>query len=179
MPTEIATQVITAASALAGVTLTFVSSAYLERRRAREARQQEASRVAAERAKWLREQRQKAYTALATAGEQALQFVKAELPGVARSGDRDQLVAARGRWNEHITELRKAYNEVQIVGNADVLRAAVPMWRTARDGGNEVLDALEGHPPVSGHDELIRSVAARMGKAGNDFLDAGRRDVQA
>ncbi len=178
MPTEIATQVITAASALAGVALTFVSSAYLERRRAREARQQEASRVAAERAKWLREQRQRVYTALATAGEEALQFVRSELPGIAETGDREQLTAVRGRWNGHLKELRKAYNEVQIVGNADARRTAVPMWRAARDGGNDLLDALEDQAQASAHDDRIRNVVATMGKAGGEFLEACRQDLQ-
>lgn len=84
MGTGTATQLITAGATLAGVVLTLLTTAFLERRRARDARILETLRMTSERAKWLRDQRQKAYAALSTAGEEVLQFFRSELPTGAR-----------------------------------------------------------------------------------------------
>jgi hypothetical protein len=76
MGTEIGTQVVTVAGTLGGVVLTLAANAYLERRRSRETRDLESLRLAAERTRWLREERVKAYAGLSTACEEALQFIR-------------------------------------------------------------------------------------------------------
>jgi hypothetical protein len=65
----------------------------------------------------------KAYTGLSIAGEEALQFIRSELPllllqpnGAARRED------AEARWRVLRTDLPKAYNQVALFG-ADDARA--------------------------------------------------------
>lgn len=57
------------------------------------------------------------------------------------------------------------------------------IWRTARDGGNDFLASLGSTVPETDAalDELseqLKETAARLGGAGDDFLDACRRDLQ-
>jgi hypothetical protein len=80
MATEIATQLITVGATLSGVVLTLVTNAYLEGRRARDARELESLHLASEHAKWLRDERQKAYAGLSLAAEEALQFIRSDMP---------------------------------------------------------------------------------------------------
>ena len=55
-------------------------NAYLERRRAQDARELESLHLSSEHAKWLRDERLKAYLSLSIAGEEVLQFIRSELP---------------------------------------------------------------------------------------------------
>ena len=72
----IATQLITVGATLAGVTLTLVANAHLEGRRARDTRELEALRLASEHAKWLRDQRVKAYADLSLARNGGNDFLR-------------------------------------------------------------------------------------------------------
>ncbi len=95
--------------------MTLGTNAYLERRRVRDTRELESLRVASDHAKWLRDERLKAYAGLSMAGEEVQQFVRYELPkliGSDHAGERDDTEA---RWNELRIELRKAYNHVALL----------------------------------------------------------------
>ncbi len=182
MDSGIATQLITVGAALGGVVLTLSTNAYLERRRVRDTRELESLRVASEHATWLRDERLKAYAGLSMAGEEVQQFVRYELPkliGPDRAGKRDDTEA---RWNELRIELRKAYNYVALFGAEDARAAALHLWRTARNGVSDILRDLDADPGSSGLrtglSEQTGAVAARLGSAGNSFLEACRKDLQ-
>lgn len=91
---ETTTQVITVVATLSGAVLTFLANSYLERRRGRDARELETIRRAAEHAHWLRDERLNAYAQLSIAGEEALQFIRSELPLLATPSGREQRAAA-------------------------------------------------------------------------------------
>ncbi len=59
-----ATQLITVGATLGGVILTLLANAYLERRRARDTRDLESMRFDSEHARWIRDERLKAYAGL-------------------------------------------------------------------------------------------------------------------
>ncbi len=139
MGTGIATQLIIAGATLSGVVLTLVTSAYLEGRRARDAREMESLRLAAEHAKWLRDKRLKSYAGLSLAGEDVLQFIRSELPMLTGPGGAGRREAAEARWTELRTELRKAYNQVALFGTDDARAIARQVWRISRNGGNDFL----------------------------------------
>jgi hypothetical protein len=180
---EVATQLVTVVGTLGGVVLTLASTTYLERRRARDSRESESRRLAAEHAAWLRDQRVKAYAGLSLAGEEVLQFIRNDLPTLVAPGGHQGAAAAETRWRELRTDLRKAYNQVELFG-AEVARAgALLMWRTARNGGNDFLRQLTAGEPSGGTGpdllEQIRAVAAELGTVGDRFLQACRTSLQA
>jgi hypothetical protein len=182
MDPAIATQLITVGATLGGVVLTLGTNAYLERRRVRDTRELESLRVASDHAKWLRDERLKAYAGLSMAGEEVQQFIRYELPqliGPDRAGERDEMEA---HWHELRIELRKAYNHVALFGAEDARTAALHLWRTARNGVNDILRDLDADPdssgPRTGLSEQARAVASRLGSAGNGFLEACRKDLQ-
>jgi hypothetical protein len=123
MDAGIATQLITVGATLGGVVLTLTASAYLENRRAREARELESLRLASEDARWLRDKRVEAYAGLSLAAEEVLQFMRTEMPALTGSGAsrRDEIDV---RWAELRTGLRKAYNQVALFGAADARASA-------------------------------------------------------
>ena len=182
MGTGIATQLIIAGATLSGVVLTLVTNAYLEGRRARDAREMESLRLASEHAKWLRDERLKSYAGLSLAAEEVLQFIRSEMPmlvGASSVGRRD---ATEVRWAELRTELRKSYNQVVLFGSDDVRAIARQVWRISRNGGNDFLRDLELHPgDAAGRPDLseqIKDVASHLGTAGERFLEACRTDLQ-
>jgi len=183
MESGVATQLITAGATLAGVVLTLLTNAFLERRRARDTRRLESLRFMSDRVTWLRDERQKAYAGLSIAGEEALQFIRSELPTFIGSSSvvrRDGADDADARWRELRTELRKAYNQVALFGADEARTAALGIWRTARNGGNDLLRALDDldlQSPLDLHEE-IRTVASNLGTVGDRFLDACRKDLQ-
>jgi hypothetical protein len=159
----LAAQLITVGATLGGVVLTLVGSALVERRRAREARQLESSRVSAEHAKWLRDERMTAYAAFSLAAEDVLQFLRAEVP-------------ATPRWHELRADLRKAYNKVQLLGADEPRTVALRVWRLARNGVNDLLDDDTATPA-----ELATRAAeirADLGGETNNFLQSCRDDLQ-
>lgn len=137
MQAGIATQLITVGATLSGVVLTFVANAYLEGRRAREARELGSLRVASERARWLRDERLKAYAGLSLAAEEVLQFLRSEMPSLITPNGPGRRDAVEIRWVELRTGLRKAYNQVALFGAHDARGIAVQVWRTARNEGND------------------------------------------
>lgn len=182
MATEIATQLITVGATLSGVVLTLVTNAYLEGRRARDARELESLRLASEHAKWLRDERLKAYAGLSLAAEEALQFIRSDMPtliGPDSAGRRD---TTETRWRELRTELRKAYNQVALFGADEARTVGVRVWRIARNGGNDFLRDLDSHDHSatarSDLSEQIGAVASQLGTAGENFLAACRKDLQ-
>src|SRR5262245_22551878 len=98
MQADIATQLITASATLAGVVLTLLANAFLERRRARDSHELETHRVTSERTKWLREERHKAYSGMSIAGEEVLQWMRNTLLEVAASGDETAREQAAVQW---------------------------------------------------------------------------------
>ena len=180
METGIATQLIAVSATLAGVVLTLFANAFLERRRARDTRWLESVRFASQRATWLRDERQKAYGGLSIAGEEALRFIRTELPTLVGSGDARQREDAEVRWGELHTRLRKAYNQVELFGADEARGAAVHIWRTARNGVNDTLRALDAADPLPIPDlhEKIRTVASDLGTVGDRYLEACRKDLQ-
>ncbi len=182
MTPEVATQLITVAGTLGGVVLTLASSAFLERRRARDNRESESRRLAAEHSTWLRDQRVQAYAGLSLAGEEVLQFVRNDLPALAVPGGHQGSAAAEARWRELRTDLRKAYNQVELFGTEETRTGALQIWRTARNGCNDFLRQLRVGAPSgdAGSDLLqqITAVAAELGTVGDRFLRACRKDLQ-
>lgn len=176
-------QLITVAGTLGGVMLTLAANAYLERRRARDTRELETLRAAAEQAKWLRDERLTAYAALSTTGEETLQFIRNELPPLIGADSLDRVDQAESRWRELRTELRKAYNRVDLVGAPDTITTGREIWRTARNGTNDFFHALRAAPvEVSDRPDLreqVTAVVARLGRAGGPFMDACRKDLQS
>jgi hypothetical protein len=182
MGTGVATQLITVGATLSGVVLTLVTNAFLESRRAREVRDLESMRLASEHARWLRDERLKAYAALSMVGEEVLQFIRSELPPLIEpnsDGLRDETEA---RWRELRTELRKAYNQVALFGDDPPRTAGQQIWRTARNGANDFLRGLANRADAAGTRselaEQIRAAEAELGIAGELFLEVCRKDLQ-
>ena len=182
MSTEIATQLITVGATLSGVVLTFVTNAYLEGRRARDTRELESLRLESEHAKWLRDERLKAYAGLALAAEEALQFIRSEMPQLIGADSSSQRDDAEARWRELRAELRKAYNQVALFGADQARAVGVSVWRIARNGGNDFLRELDSRDHSASAQtalsEQIRAVASELGTAGESFLTACRKDLQ-
>lgn len=166
MDNALAAQLVTVGATLGGVVLTLAANALLERRRARDTHRLESLRLSAEHTKWLRDERVKAYAAFSLAAEEAQQFVRTELADVP---DHDK---ASARWRELRTELRKAYNQVSLFGAAEPLAVGVRVWRTARNGGNDLLTDGTDLP------ERARTVANDLGTEINNFLEACRADLR-
>jgi len=177
MQQGIGSQLIIAVATLAGVLLTLLTNAFLERRRAHDARALESLRLASEHAKWLREERQHAYAVLSITGEEVLQFFRSELLSVAEQSDPRRRAEGGARWRELRTELRKAYNQVALFGGDEAREAALHVWRTARNGGNDFFDLLDAGG-TSSASERIKATASQLGTAGGRFLDACRKDLQ-
>jgi hypothetical protein len=78
MTSEITTQLITVGATLGGVILTLTVNAYLEVHRARNSREVESLRLAAEHSIWPRDARVRAYSRFSLAGEEVQQFVRSE-----------------------------------------------------------------------------------------------------
>lgn len=182
MDSGVATQLITVGATLGGVVLTLAANGYLEVRRAREARELESLRVASDDARWLRDERMKAYAGLSLAAEEVLQFIRSEMPILIGSEGAGQHEETEARWIALRTELRKAYNQVALFGATDARAAALQVWRTARNGGNDYLrdlgsrsDHSVGQPELT---EQIKGVASRLGTAGEHFLETCRTDLQ-
>ncbi len=177
-----ATQLITVGATLSGVVLTLAASAYLENRRAREARELESLRLASEDARWLRDKRVEAYAGLSLTAEEVLQFMRTEMPTLTGYDGARRSDEINVRWTELRTGLRKAYNQVALFGAADARAAAQQIWRTARDGGNDYLRGLDPRPDrsadLSALSEQIRDAVSRLGTAGDRFLETCRTDLQ-
>ncbi|MFE0631592.1 hypothetical protein ACFW3D_32140 [Streptomyces sp. NPDC058864] len=177
-----ATQLITVGATLGGVVLTLLANASLEQRRARDTRALEAMRLEGEQGRWLRDERLKAYSALSLAGEEALQFIRSELPRLIGPEAAAHRPETEARWQELRTQLRKAYNHVALFGADHAREAGLRIWRTARNGGNDILRDLDSgaafasdHPVLN---ERIRALTSDLGTAGDRFLDICRNDLQ-
>jgi hypothetical protein len=149
----LATQLITVGATLGGVVLTLVGSALVERRRGRDAERLETLRLAAEHTKWLREERMRAYAVFSLAGEDVLLYLRDERPDAAR-------------WPGLRADLRKAYNQVQLLGAEEPRMAALRMWRLA--AGAADTDAA-----------AWAELRNRFGGESNEFLRACRADLQS
>jgi hypothetical protein len=175
----VTSQIVAVAATLSGVVLTLLVNAYLERRRARDARVLESLRLSAEHTKWLRDERTKAYATFSLAGEEVLQFLRADLPALLDGADPARTQA---RWGEVRTEFRKAYNQVLLLGAEQARAAAADYWRAGRDHGNDHLRDIVAAPDAAAiREELaerLRAARADVGTKGNLFLDACRGDLQ-
>ena len=70
MDSVVTSQLVAVGATLCGVVLTLFTNAYLERRRARDAHQLESLRLRDEHAKWLRDERMRAYATFSLTGEE-------------------------------------------------------------------------------------------------------------
>jgi hypothetical protein len=183
MDSGIATQLITVAATLSGVLLTLAANASLERRKARESRELETLRLATEHARWLRDERVKTYAAFSLAGEDALQFIRSEMPQLAGSAYTASHGEIRKRWAELRIEMRKAYNQVALFGSDDAREAALKVWRAARNGGNDFLRQFEADVAagISARDspEQLRELVSSLGTLGDQFLKVCRNELQS
>lgn len=178
-----ATQLITVGGTLGGVILTLAANGYLERRRARDTRELETLRAAAEQVKWLRDERLNAYAALSTTGEHALHFIRNELPPLMAASDPTHVNETEARWRDLRTELRKAYNRVSLVGAPETISAGREIWRTARNGANDFFRAIRATPvEATEQSDLygqVLGVVSQLGNNGDRFMEACRRDLQS
>lgn len=179
MASETTTQLITVAATLGGVVLTLTANAYTERRRARDTRELEKLRHGTEHATWLRNERVRAYAGLSAAGEEVLQFIRDELVVLVEPRHAERREHTEAQWRALRTDLRKAYNQVALLGTDDARAAARELWRTARDAGNDYWNHLHGDPAVPDLAEWVMSAASRLGTAGERFADICRGDLQA
>jgi hypothetical protein len=183
MNATVATQLITVLATLAGALLSLVANAFLERRRARDARDLHSLQHESEHARWLRDERVQAYAAFALAVEGTLEFLRSEMPrliGSQATAGRDDIAR---RWAELRTELRKAYNQVALFGADAAQSVALEAWRAARTGGNDFLRQLETAttPKPSDPDlrAMLKDLTSSLGTLGNQFLRACRDELQA
>lgn len=183
MDAGIATQLITVGATLAGVTLTLVANAHLEGRRARDTRELESLRLASEHAKWLRDQRVKAYADLSLASEEVLQFIRSQMPMLTGPESAARRDVTEVRWIELRTELRKAYNQIALFGADDARAAALRLWRTARNGGNDFLRQLGADAGATTDlpdpSEKLKDLASSLGTLGDRFLEVCRGELQS
>jgi hypothetical protein len=181
MSTEITTQLITVGATLGGVLLTLTANAYLEVRRARDARERESLRIAEERAVWLRDAKMAAYSALSLAGEEVQQFVRWELPLLLGPHGNKRQEAIENHWTGLHAGLRKAYNEVALLGAEQPRVVGREVWRLARYGCNDFLRDLTSTRARSRDQadlaERLSEVASTIGTAGEQFLEACREDL--
>jgi len=179
MDGQLGAQLITAGSTLSGVVLTLLATAFLDRRRAADGRALEAMKLRADQSRWLRDERRRAYSALSAAGEEALQFLRNR--AVVLIDDRSERPGLEGEWAAIRTDLRKAFNQVELLGTGTVRMAALTMWRAARDGGNDFFASLDGEPgpPCEERREWLRATRSEMGTLGDTYLKACRDDLQA
>jgi len=163
--------------------LTLAANAQLERGKARDARELESVRLASEHARWLRDERVKVYAGFSLAGEEVLQFIRWELPTLIGVEDAARRDAMQVRWAELRTELRKAYNQVALFGADTARAAALGLWRTARNGGNNYLRQFEtgtaAATNLSDSSEKLKDLASSLGTLGDRFLEVCRGELQA
>jgi hypothetical protein len=162
--------------------LTLVTNAMLENRRLRAAHRIESLKAAADQAKWLRDERVKAYAGLSIAGEEAFQFVRSEFADVVRSDNRDERDDIEARWRERRSELRKAYNQVALFGADEPRRHAKELWKAARNGVNDFLagpntSSRDSGAPVD-HPAEMNKILTGIADASDRFLNACRDDLQ-
>lgn len=171
MDGALAAQLVTVGATLGGVVLTLTGSALVERRRAREARHLESFRLTAEHAKWLREERMKAYAALSLAAEDVFHFLRTDFPTDG---------GLSVRWSELRNDLRKTYNQVVLLGAEEPRKAALRLWRVARNDVNDLLrDISAGAVTPAETNTRLSDVLARIGDETNDFLKSCRTDLQS
>jgi hypothetical protein len=175
---SVVTQLVTAGATLGGVVLTLFANAYLEHRRGRDAHRLEALRLGAEHSKWLRDERVCAYAEFSLTAEEVLRFMRFELPLLLDVAGTGAGAGTEAQWGQLRTDLRKAYNRVQLFGTEAARDAAVTVWRTARDNGNDFLgDAATGADHTAALERLGEG-RKRLGAASNGFLEACREDLQ-
>lgn len=164
MDNALATQLITVGATLGGVVLTLAGSALVERRRAHEAHRLESLRLAAEHTKWLRDERMKAYAAFSLASEEVQHFLRFEVPTAPR-------------WNVLRADLRKAYNQVQLLGGDEPRAVALRVWLLGRKSADDLVHRRIDAPGEETADR-VREVLADLGDETNAFLKACRTDLQ-
>ncbi|MEV7038685.1 hypothetical protein [Amycolatopsis sp. NPDC051061] len=166
------TQLITVGATLGGVVLTMLTTTLVEGRKLKATRRAEAQKRAAEHANWLRDERVKAYAGMSNAGEEAFQLIRSEFVQLPKN--RDEIEA---RWRERRNDLRKAHNQVALFGTEEPRRRGKELWKTARNGVNDVLAELDSGETAVQRASLNR-VLTGISEAGDRFLEACRADVQ-
>jgi hypothetical protein len=159
----LAAQLITVGATLGGVVLTLAGSALVERRRAQEARRLETVRLAAEHTKWLRDERMKAYAGFSLASEEVQHFLRFEVPALSR-------------WHELRAALRKAYNQVQLLGGDEPRAVALRVWLLGRREADSLVRACVDVPVELA--DRAGEILAQLGDGTNEFLQASRADLQ-
>ncbi|NBH02035.1 hypothetical protein [Amycolatopsis sp. SID8362] len=166
------TQLITVGATLGGVVLTLLTTTFVESRKLKAAQRAEERKRAADHAGWLRDERVKAYASLSTASEEAFQLVRSEFLQLPEN--RAEIEA---RWRERRSELRKAHNQVALLGTEEPRRRGKELWKAARNGVNDVFAELDAGASAVPRESLDR-VLSGISDAGDRFLEACRADVQ-
>ncbi|WP_370971341.1 hypothetical protein [Amycolatopsis sp. cg9] len=166
------TQLITVGATLGGVLLTMLTTTFVEGRKLKAAQRAEERKRAADHADWLRDERVKAYANLSTASEEAFQLVRSEFPKLP-----ENRAEIETRWRERRSELRKAHNQVALLGTEDPRRRGKELWKAARNGVNDVFAELDAGASAVPRESLDR-VLSGISDAGDRFLEACRADVQ-
>jgi hypothetical protein len=169
------TQLITVGATLGGVVLTLLTNTFVESRKLKATQRVEAQKRATDRANWLRDERVKAYANLSTAGEEAFQLIRSEFGKLSPISEDLQV-----RWRERRSELRKAYNQVELFGADEPRRRGKELWKAARGGVNTLLAELDAGEPEARQvrRESLDQVLTGLSEAGERFLEACRADVQ-
>ncbi|HEX6360077.1 hypothetical protein [Actinophytocola sp.] len=179
MDSGLATQLITVGATLSGVVLTMLGSVLLEGRRAREAHRLESVRLSAEHAKWLREERTKAYAAFSLAAEDALRLLRDELAPSLHPDTLPRYEDAVEAWRELRIDMRKVYNQVMLLGADEPRTVALRVWRLTRDSSTDLLgDISRGELSANELAARGKEIRARLGGEVNNFLTACRADLQ-
>ncbi|RSD23589.1 hypothetical protein [Amycolatopsis eburnea] len=166
------TQLITVGATLGGVVLTLLTTTFVESRKLKAAQRAEERKRAADHAGWLRDERVKAYASLSAASEEAFQLVRSEFLKLPEN--RAEIEA---RWRERRSELRKAHNQVALLGTEEPRRRGKELWKAARNGVNDIFAELDAGASAVPRESLDR-VLSGISDAGDRFLAACRADVQ-
>jgi len=117
------------------------------------------------------------------AGEQALHFVRNDLPPLIATSDPDRLDETESRWRELRTELRIAYNRVSLIGAIDAINTGREIWRAARNGVNDFFRSIRAAPVKTREKsdlyEQAMTVVTQLGNTGERFMEACRKDLQS
>ena len=116
----------------------------------------------------------KAYAAFSLAAEDAFRFLRIELSA-------DEAVSAR--WIELRADLRKAYNQVVLLGAEEPRTVGLRLWKVARNDVNgllrDIADGTVGAVTSAEVGTRVSEVLTRLGDETNNFLQACRADLQS
>jgi hypothetical protein len=117
---------------------------------------------------------------MSVAGEEVVQFIRTEMSALVNSHDTTAVDVVETHWHQLRAELHKAYNKVELFGSESVRSRGKHMWRTARNGLNDVFVTLRQPERLATAQlaETLRVIASDLGRAGGPYMEACRGDLQ-